>query len=229
MEIKRLKRIINFTDVFCISFLAILTIFVIFPSVANKIVPQIVASTVVWGKEKGGLTLTPMTEDIKISGDNRILPTAWNRKNKMMTTGETAMDSRVLAIEMLLQQFNSPMLPYAEVFVREADKNGNDWRLLVSISGVESGFGRVIPKNTFNGWGWKGGPNGTFSQFDSWEHAITYITNRLAEGYGKNITPIKMESTYCPPCGATGMHVWAREVETYMYMLDYYKEEIDKS
>ena len=146
-----------------------------------------------------------------------------------MSTGETSMDSRVLAVEMLLQQFNSPMLPYAEVFVREADKNGSDWRLLVSISGVESGFGRIIPKDTFNGWGWKGGPNGTFSKFESWDHAITHITNRLAEGYGKNITPMRMESTYCPPCGATGMHVWARGVENYMYMLDYYKEEIDKS
>lgn len=229
MEIKNIRKIGNITDILCISFLIIMTVFIIFPSVANKIVPQIISSTIVWGKEKTGLTLTPMTEDIKISGENKVLPTAWNRKNKMMTTGETSMDSRVLAIEMLLQQFNSPMLPYAEVFVREADKNGNDWRLIVSISGVESGFGRVIPKDTFNGWGWKGGPNGTFSKFDSWEHAIIHITNRLAEGYGKNITPMKMESTYCPPCGATGMHIWARGVETYMYMLDYYKEEIDAS
>lgn len=228
MKLNIFNYAVKITDIFLSVFLFVLTLFVIYPSIANKVVPEIINKHVVWGKERGGLVLTPMMEDIQIDNTNNIVPTNWNRKNMVMNTGETTMDSRVVAMEMLLQQFNSPMAPYAHVFVREADKNGNDWRLLVSISGVESGFGRIIPKDTFNAWGWKGGPNGTFSKFDSWEDAIIHITNRLAEGYGRDITPMRMESTYCPPCGSTGLHLWARGVETYMYMLSSYNEEIEQ-
>ena len=51
MKIKYFNKLKNITDFACLLFIAILGIFIIFPSVANKIVPQIIESNIVWGKE----------------------------------------------------------------------------------------------------------------------------------------------------------------------------------
>jgi len=69
-------------------------------------------------------------------------------------------DPRIIAMRKFLSDYNSPMYPYADIFVIEADKTGLDWRLVASISGVESAFGNVIPLETNNAWGWRGGPGG---------------------------------------------------------------------
>jgi hypothetical protein len=129
-------------------------------------------------------------------------------------------DGRIVAMRKFLLEQNSPMMPYAKLIVTEADKYGSDWRLIVGISGVESKFGKVIPQGSYNAWGWRGGPGGDWSRFDNWEHAIKHLTERMALGYGRRIDPFDIESVYCPPCGATGQHYWARAVVMYMNQLN---------
>lgn len=138
-------------------------------------------------------------------------------------------DPRIIAMQKFLLAYNSPMYPYARNFIEEADKYGLDWRLVASISGVESAFGNLIPRGTNNGWGWRGQnrtPQG-WSQFDTWGHAIATVTRGLALGYGTHLTPFQIEPTYCPPCGENPAHAWANGVTRYMRELDYYVDNLD--
>jgi hypothetical protein len=139
-------------------------------------------------------------------------------------------DPRVLAMSKFLTDYNSPMQPYAEIFVEQADVQGLDWRLLVAISGVESAFGNIVPSGTNNAWGWRGinGNEDGWSVFPSWPEAITHITQRVAVGYGTTLTPFDMEATYCPPCGRNPAHLWANGVNRYMNELQYYLDNLEE-
>jgi hypothetical protein len=138
-------------------------------------------------------------------------------------------DPRILAMHKFLYDYQSPMIKHAETFVTEADKYGLDWRLIVSISGVESAFGNLIPKGSNNGWGWRGrNPDERgWSVFETWDEAIIHITERMAEGYGTDLTPYDIESIYCPPCGETGLHLWANGVTRFMNELEYYVNNLE--
>ena len=138
-------------------------------------------------------------------------------------------DPRVIAMQQFLLAYNSPMYPFAKTFIEEAEKYGLDWRLVASISGVESAFGNLIPRGTNNAWGWRGiNPTDRgWSQFDTWAHGISIVTSGLALGYGISLTPFQIEPTYCPPCGENPAHVWANGVSRYMRELDYYVDNLD--
>ena len=139
-------------------------------------------------------------------------------------------DPRVIAMQRFLLAYNSPMYPFAKTFITEADKYGLDWRLVASISGVESAFGNIIPRGTNNAWGWRGA-NPTaqgWSQFDTWGHGIAVVTRGLAIGYGTHLTPFQIEATYCPPCGRNPAHLWANGVTRFMSELDYYVDNLDR-
>jgi len=143
-------------------------------------------------------------------------------QDKYITT-----DPRVIAMRRFLQDYRSPMYPYADIFIMEADRTGLDWRLVASISGVESAFGNIIPLNSNNGWGWKGGPGGNWSMFPTWKEGISTVTEGLAYGYGTTLTPSQIEPTYCPPCGADPAHAWANGVQKYMNELQYYLDNLE--
>lgn len=131
-------------------------------------------------------------------------------------------DKRVVALLIFLEKYRSPAasLSVARAFVENADKNGfgDKWQLLPAISGVESGFCRLIPytaqKSSYNCWGW-GGP-GNWYYFDNFEHAVESISAGLAYGYGvDNLIPEVMVRSYCPPCYESGGY-WARGVHQYI-------------
>lgn len=145
-----------------------------------------------------------------------------NSSTKLVTS-----DARVLAMQRFLIDYHSPLYPYSSVFIEVADEVGLDWRLVASISGVESAFGNLIPRGTNNGWGWKGGPNGDFSIFETWGNAISHITRRLAAGYGTDLSPFEIEPVYCPPCAANPAHAWANGVTKFMQELQYYYENLE--
>lgn len=88
-------------------------------------------------------------------------------------------DMRVVALENTLNKYNSPLAPYAHVYVSEADKNGVDWRLLPSIAGLESTFGKRYIEGTYNVYGWGSGE----IYFDSWEDGIATINASLKTRY----------------------------------------------
>lgn len=142
-------------------------------------------------------------------------------------TGVTTIDPRVVAMRKFLIDFHSPLYPYSDVFVETADKVELDWRLVASISGVESAFGNLIPYRSNNAWGWRGGPAGAYSNFTSWKEGIATVTTRLALGYGTTLTPFDIEPTYCPPCGRNPQHAWANGVTRFMNELDYYLENLE--
>lgn len=140
-------------------------------------------------------------------------------------------DPRVLAMSSFLSDYHSPLAPYSKYIVETADSYGLDWRLVVSISGVESAFGNIVPGgDSNNAWGWRGINKNArgWSVFATWEDGIKEITRGLAEGYGVTLTPAEIEPAYCPPC-AEGGHAWARGVSRFMSELDYYVDNLDNN
>ncbi|MEK7551148.1 MAG: hypothetical protein AAB532_00945 [Patescibacteria group bacterium] len=90
--------------------------------------------------------------------------------------------SRVKTLRAYLEARNSPMAGNAEDFVREAYKYNLDWRFVASIAGLESSFGKFIPYNSYNAWGW-GVYGDNVIRFNSWEEGITTISQGLREKY----------------------------------------------
>jgi hypothetical protein len=88
-------------------------------------------------------------------------------------------DARVIAMRNVLIKYNSVLAPEAENFVYYADKHGIDWRLLVSISGLESGYASRYVQGSYNAYGWGGG----YIYFDSWENGIDSISRSLRKNY----------------------------------------------
>lgn len=92
------------------------------------------------------------------------------------------LDIRAQILHAYLRENNSPLAPYAQNFVAEADKNNLDWKLLPAISGVESTFGNAEPAGCNNAWGYN--IYGDFTRcFASYDAAITVITRDLRQLY----------------------------------------------
>jgi hypothetical protein len=159
--------------------------------------------------------------------DQKSTLTSVNNSILTGTTGIETTNPKIIAMEKFLIDYNSPIYPYARDFVNEAAKYKLDWRLVAAISGVESGFGSVIPGKVNNAWGWRGGLNGAYSEFSNWKDGISVITEGLARGYGTNLTPFDIEVNYCPPCFANPLHTWANGVTKYMNELNYYLTNLD--
>jgi len=106
-------------------------------------------------------------------------------------------DMRVQKLEAFLSKYNSPLAPYAQDFITLADQYQIDWKLVPAITGVESTFGKQIPYNSYNAYGWA---NGNYA-FKSWEDSIAIVTKALKEKYynrGLN-NPYKIGPVYAPP------------------------------
>jgi len=104
-------------------------------------------------------------------------------------------DNRATALGKFFEKHNCPLLPYVDEFIKAADKYQIDFRLLPSISLIESQCGKIYPRKTNNPFGWNSAKTG----FESIPAAIDFITERLANGKyyaGKSITK-KLEA-YCP-------------------------------
>jgi len=128
-------------------------------------------------------------------------------------------DHREKILENYLNELNSPLAPHAKTFIESADKYNLDWKLLVSISGLESGYGKHQPLNSHNGWGW-GYNNGSVKHFTSWDVAIEEISRGLREGYLKELDhsdPYVIGPTYA------ASPTWADRVTYFMNRLEGYK------
>jgi hypothetical protein len=85
-------------------------------------------------------------------------------------------DLRESILRRFLKENHYPAEKYAGVFVAEADAHGLDWRLLPSLSIVESGGGKRAAGNNLFGWS-----NGKVS-FDSISEAIHHVAQALSIG-----------------------------------------------
>lgn len=62
-------------------------------------------------------------------------------------------DLRLVRLREFFRAYDCPMSRFTEDFIRAADENALDWRLLPSISFVESGGGKDYTNNNVFGWG----------------------------------------------------------------------------
>jgi hypothetical protein len=110
---------------------------------------------------------------------------AANGTSQVLSATVTAGDARVLLLSQFLKKHDSPMAPYAETFVTEADNNGVDFRLLPAIAMCESNLGKHIPSHdSYNAWGvavYTGQTSG--KKFDGWANAIAWVTKYMKEHY----------------------------------------------
>lgn len=91
-------------------------------------------------------------------------------------------DDRAQILRSYLEQYNSPLADHADIIIKEADANNIDWRWIVAISGVESGFGESIPAYSYNAWGYNIYGNNTRS-FASWDDGIITVSTALRQTY----------------------------------------------
>lgn len=126
-------------------------------------------------------------------------------------------DDRVTKLEQFLETQKSPLAPYAKVFVLTADKYElPDWKLVPAITGVESTFGKAIPFNSYNAYGWANGE----CSFKNWVESIEIVTKTLKEKYvNKGLTtPETIAPVYAPPS-----NTWAGKVRFFMQKIDNFK------
>jgi len=89
---------------------------------------------------------------------------------------------RVKILKSFLEKYSSPLAPFAESFIKNADKYNLDWKFVAAISGLESTFGKQIPYSSYNGWGW-GVYGDNVIRFSSWDEGIETVSKGLRENY----------------------------------------------
>jgi hypothetical protein len=126
---------------------------------------------------------------------------------------DNSFDFRVTNLEQYLESHNSPLSAHAEDFVKYADENGLDYRLVPAISGVESTFGKRIPYNSYNAYGWA---NGKY-KFTSWTDSISHVSMTLKTKYIDKGAPTipKIARRYAPPSAT-----WGRNVTFFINKID---------
>ena len=129
------------------------------------------------------------------------------------------MDDRARILEGFLLQYDSPLAPYAGDFIKYADEYNLDWRLVASIAGLESTFGKRIPYQSYNGWGW-GVYGDNVINFDSWTDGIETISHGLRTRYLKDkpdSDPYFIGPTYA------SSPTWAVRVTFFMNKMEEYR------
>jgi len=121
-------------------------------------------------------------------------------------------DARVLLVEHFLHAYHSPIQGNGEQIVLMADKYGIDWRLVPSIAFQESSLGRVMPKGSYNAWGWAiftGQDSG--ATFKSWPDAIEKVSRGLSRNYYSRglKSPKQIQSRYAPDSNGS----WSQAVQ----------------
>ena len=131
----------------------------------------------------------------------------------VLKTEPIQLDNRLEKLTAFLEKYDSPLVPYAETFIFMADKYQIDWKLLPAITGVESTFGKQIPFNSYNAYGWN---NGNY-RFQSWEDSIEIVSKALKEKYYNRglDNPYKIGRVYAPPSP-----FWGNRVNNFMKMIE---------
>lgn len=146
-------------------------------------------------------------------------PAGAPQPEQKMTIVAKAADPRVIILEKYLAQFNSPLKDHAGDFVKYADLYELDWKLVASIAGLESTYGKRIPGG-YNAWGW-----GVYGDqalgFESWTHGIQTVSKGLKEDYiSRGLTdPFLMNRRYA------SSPTWGVRVDFIMKQIDSFAKE----
>lgn len=130
-----------------------------------------------------------------------------------VSTGKNiSVDSRVIALRNVLEKYDSILVPEAENFVYYADKHGIDWRLLVSIAGLESTYASQYVPGSYNAYGWGGG----YIYFENWETGIDSVSRALRTNYyNRGADTVEKIG----PIYAANPH-WAQRIRGFMAQID---------
>ena len=134
--------------------------------------------------------------------------TAAGGTSEVLSANVIAGDARTSLLESFFKKNNSPMTPYANLIVEQADTYGFDFRLVPAIAMCESNLGKRVPlKSGFNPFGiavFTGSQSG--KNFDSWQHAIEWVSEYIyTKYYSKGITSLHdMGEIWAPPSATNG-------------------------
>lgn len=135
-----------------------------------------------------GVVAMPATPSAIISENSNVIVTPL-----LTPEEETIRSEHAKAIDDFLTARKSPLAGYGRKFVDEAAKNDIDWRLLISISGRETTYGRNMCKNPLapnNAFGWHSCKKG----FKSIDESIEVISKKLG-GNDANLKHYKDDMT----------------------------------
>lgn len=86
-------------------------------------------------------------------------------------------DPRLLKLNEFFRERRAPISHLSRDFLIAADRNSLDWRLLPSISIVESSGGKAYKNNNIFGW------DNADREFESIRDGIHFVASRLAESH----------------------------------------------
>jgi len=141
------------------------------------------------------------------------LPSAEN----VLGANITAKDARIDVVRNFFAQYKSPLEPFAENVVKDADKYGIDYRLIPAIGMQESNLCLKIVIDSYNCWGF-GIYGKKITRFDGYGEAIDTVTKTLANNYiaGGLKTPEEIMKKYTPSNDGS----WAFSVNHFMSLLN---------
>lgn len=118
-------------------------------------------------------------------------------KKQEKAGGKSADPATAKQLEKVLREKHSPLAKHVDTIMSAAAKYGIDPRLLVAISGTESGYGQKTFR-PFNAWGMM-----TDKQFSSWDEGINEAARLLGKDYvGEGLTSLaKIGAKWCPDGG----------------------------
>ena len=127
-----------------------------------------------------------------------------------------AKDARIEMVRQFFQKYKSPLEPYAQNVVEDADKYGLDFRLLPAIAMQESNLCQKIIVDSYNCWGF-GIYGKKVTRFESYPEAIDTVTKTLVKNYQKAglNSPEEIMSKYTPSNNGS----WAYSVNYFMNTL----------
>jgi hypothetical protein len=104
------------------------------------------------------------------------IATATAQPDQDVTKIRKKFDLREAILRRFFKENRAPVEPYAGVFLKEADTYHLDWRLLPSLSMIESGGGKYARGNNLFGWA-----NGQWT-FPSISEAVHHVAMTLSIG-----------------------------------------------
>jgi len=93
-----------------------------------------------------------------------------------------AFDARTIKMQLVLEDYHSPMAKHAKELIEIAEANHLDWTLMAAIAGTESSFGRRMPQDCLNPYGWGIYPGHRIC-FTSFPEAAGEVASGLAKRY----------------------------------------------
>lgn len=140
-----------------------------------------------------------------------------NKSEKTLLKEFDTNDIRVANLKYFFRKYNSILYDHAETFVKRADENQFDYRLLPAIAMQESNLCKYIYEDSHNCWGW-GIYGNKVTRFDSYDEAIDTISRGIKKYYiDKGLTtPEDIMRKYTPPSDGS----WAYGVNTFLKIIE---------